>query len=473
MALASAIGLQWSETTGERGSSAVASEAFDNSANNETTMAKTSKSTTKTPLPKWKTKWPRNADRRSWLICMIEKCDAIAEPYRSSSEAELPIEILAELGHPEEALKYVDRFLRKPAKDKLGNNTVGMARLGAQICLDNGDLERMEKYLARVESEPVRRKCDLGWPARAVQKFRAHNGLLDPNDAVDEEQRIEATFQRGKRRFNEAQSNQQLKQATAALAEMEKAAATLTEESFDYDYCNRTIAECYAALGDMKALNRRIKKFDKEAGKQVLDYRTLWKLGKKTDAIKRATGDVKNRLQELAEMDDPNIHFPVTFICLALEFLVEHDQQKLAKDLLGKVLEEVGAWPVIERGWMTAAVYTMLAEIVAKVMGPAAAKALIAKAEQDSKAERRPGWRKGAVAGVMDLKANQEALDESIAQARKMRSPTERRRRLASLLLRAKRWNELSEVCSGVPTPEEAADLCGRIHFELKSAQPS
>jgi len=120
---------------------------------------------------------------------------------------------------------------------------------------------------------------------------------------------------------------------------------------------------------------------------------------------------------------------------------------------------------------MTSAVYHSLAEAAAKIDGPAAAEDLLKLAMTDARAEKRSGFRKGAVEAVLDLKANTGRLEEAIADARKMRSPTERRKTLATLLARAKRWGELREVLSQVESPEEAADVAWRIKFELPGGE--
>src|SRR5687768_5190257 len=101
--------------------------------------------------PEWKTKWPRNGDLKTWLRAMIQKCDAIADDETASDKAHLPIEHLAEMGCVAEALRHVNRFLRRlPRQEVLA--TVRMAELGAKICLDAGDLARMERYLAIAEA---------------------------------------------------------------------------------------------------------------------------------------------------------------------------------------------------------------------------------------------------------------------------------------------------------------------------------
>jgi hypothetical protein len=101
-----------------------------------------------------------------------------------------------------------------------------MAELGAKICLDLGDLTRMEKYLAIAEAtEPFNtRPCDRGFSLDSVREFRVDNGLLDPADAIDEEQRIKARFERAGRQYRQAMAAGERESAEMAVAEMEKVA---------------------------------------------------------------------------------------------------------------------------------------------------------------------------------------------------------------------------------------------------------
>lgn len=90
-------------------------------------------------------------------------------------------------------------------------------------------------------------------------------------------------------------------------------------------------------------------------------------------------------------------------------------------------------------------------------------------------------WRPGSAAVLKSVKrlrisrpdeaisavASAGAADEAIAAARKLRSPTERRKQLAKLFAQAGRWKELREVCQQVTSPEEAADIAWWTKFEL------
>lgn len=402
---------------------------------------------------------------------MIEKCDAIADDDAAAEHAQLPIEHLAERGCVREALRLVNRFLRRlPRQHVLA--TVRMARLGAEICLDAGDLVRMEHYLAIAEAtEPFNaRKCDRGFSIDAVRAFRADNGLLDPADAVDEEERIKARFERAAREYKQALAAGERRSAKAAVAEMEDTTREVEEDWQRQDYLRRVI-DCHAKLKDARAVKRCLRELDKDDRHEILDAETLSSLGMKAEASARARRDIAQELEQLREMDDPNIHFPVMSIVRSLEFLVAHGAKNEARRWLRRALKEMPSWPVFQYGWMTSAVYHSLAEAMAAIDGPSAAEKLLEQAMADARLEKRGGFRQGAVDAALDLKANIGRLDEAIDDARKLRSPTQRRKALGRLLAKARRWGELREVLGQVESPEEAADVAWWIKFELPGGE--
>jgi hypothetical protein len=295
--------------------------------------------------PAWRTQWPRNGDLRAWLRAMIRKCDAIPDDDTAAEKAHLPIEHLAELGCVGESLRHVNRFLRRLTRQKV-LATVRMAELGAAICLEAGDLARMERYLAiAAATEPFnKRKCDKGFSLDSVREFRADNGLLDPADAVDEEQRVTAQFERAARRCKHAIAAGERQSAQAAVAEMARIARGVDEEWLRQSYLRRVI-ECYAQLKDAQAVKQCLRGFGKEDRHEVLDAETLVSLGMKAEAIARARQDIAQRLEELREMTDPNIHFPVMSIGRSLEFLVEQGAKDEARRWLRQALR---AYPSTE-----------------------------------------------------------------------------------------------------------------------------
>jgi hypothetical protein len=230
------------------------------------------------------------------------------------------------------------------------------------------------------------------------------------------------------------------------------------------------VIESYAELGDSKAIKRTIQCLPKAERSEVLDFDTLHRIGMSAEAITEAVNEVKRRIAELEGANHPNIHFPVRSVCEALKFLVKRGRKQEAARWFNKVVKGAKKWNVVEQGWTTSAVYTMFAEVVAVLDGQEAAREMIAWAQQDAQAEKRSDFGKGAVSAAIDMEADLGNLDEAIAKASKLRSATQRRMQLGTLLAKARRWKELRAVCSQAGSPEEAAELCWGIHFELAPA---
>ena len=426
---------------------------------------------TNAPKATWQTDWPNNGDLKAWLDAMIQKCDAIADDSVAAKAAHLPISEIARNGSAAEALGHVDRFLRRLPPEKVGE-TVRLAQLGAEICLQADDLGLMEKYLAvAAATEPfITRKCDKGFSLNSVRRFRAQNGLLDPADAIDEEQRTRAMFERADRQCRNAIVAGEGPPAKSSLAEMEKIAAGI-EVNWKRQAFLKRIVERYAELKDADAVMRCLNGFNVRDRDKVLDAGMLMNLGMKVEAVARARRDILQKLEELRTTKDPNIHFPAMAVGHLLEFLVEHGEKEEARRWLHRALDEMPTWPVIQLGWMTTSVYNSFASAVALIDGPAAAETLIKNAMNDAQREKHRDFRKGATRTALDLKGSIGNLDEAIAAAGKLRSPTERRKNLARLLARAQRWEELREVLSQTASPEEAAEVAWWLKFELPGGE--
>jgi hypothetical protein len=420
----------------------------------------------------WRTQWPQTNDLKTWLRAMIEKCEAIPNDDDAASKALLPIENLAEKGSIPEALNYVDLFLRRLPKENV-LATVRMAELGAKICLDAGDVDRTERYLAAMAStEPFNtRKCDKGYSLNAVRKFRAKNGLLNPGDAKDNEERYEAEFQGASRRCKLAKAAGDFESARAAVAEMEKIARGARDE-WRQRFSLQWVAHCHAQLKNAEAALQSVRGLDETMQREVLNPQMLINLGMKEDGVARAEQEIARELDGLRETTDPNVHFPVMAIGRWLEFLVAQGAKEKARSALDRTLKEMQNWPVLENGWIPSGVYQLLAQAVAAIGGPTAAEQLLKQSLTEAKAEKRSDWRKGAIDAALDLKAELGQLDGAIAEARKLRSPTQRRKTLGKLLARASRWTELQDVLSQVASPDEAADVAWWIKFELPGGEP-
>jgi hypothetical protein len=343
-----------------------------------------------------------------------------------------------------------------------------MAEVGAEVCLNADDLKGMEKYLAIVDATESE---GSGFSRNSVRRFRAMHGILDPNDAADEEERILATFSRAKRRFRLAMEDRNKKMAAGYVKEMEQEAKKSKERLFR-QFRMWDVLRAYVELKEASAVKRCISRMSKSERDEALDADTLATLGLKEDAIDRAKKTIREELATLQEDEDPNIHFPVMSICKMLKLLTELGEGKEAAKLLKKVFREMPAWPVYQFGWVTSAVYTQLAEVAAIIEGPEAAKELLDRAMADAAGEKRKDFGGGAVTAAVMARANTGAVDEAIATAPKIRSPALRRQSLAKLLTRASRFKELREILSGASSPEEAASLCWIVKFELPGGAP-
>jgi hypothetical protein len=421
----------------------------------------------KPPGPASRIKWPRNGNWKAWLQAMVQCCHAIPDDAAAAKHAELPIKRLADLGFVSEALQHVNRFLRRLPNERV-LEIVRMARMGAEISLNSSDLVLMEKYLATIAAtEPFnRRKCDHGFSLRSVHKFRVEHGLLDPADALTDQERIKSTFERASRQYQKAAAAGDRASARRAAVDMETAAAQVEPDYIQRSYRQRLVQHLIDAK-DIEGAKRCLKEFSPADKQKIFNSETLLVMGLKAQAIERARQDIQKNLRELRTASDPNIHFPVMFLCDALEFLFRQGPPGEARRWLDRALNELPKWPVIRIGWLTSSIYESFARTVALIISPAAADDLMKKAMADAQAEKRADFRKGAVSGAIEAKAEVRGLDAAIEAAKKLRSPTGRRKNLVKLLARARRWDELSETLGQAQSLEEAAEISWWITFEL------
>jgi hypothetical protein len=154
------------------------------------------------------------------------------------------------------------------------------------------------------------------------------------------------------------------------------------------------VVDCYAELKDAQAVKRCVRGLDKNDRHEILDAQTLLRLGMKVEAIARAGQDIARKLEELREMSDPNIHFPVMSIGRSLEFLVEQGAKDRARRWLRRALKEMPTWPAVQHGWTTSSVYHSLAQAMAMIDGPAAAENLLDHAQTDARVEKHSDFRR-------------------------------------------------------------------------------
>lgn len=430
-------------------------------------MAKARKSSKKKRISNgdaWRRSWPASPDVRAWMECLLAKADEIDDPSDHTFWARLAIRQLATLGHVTDALRHVERVIKGlPPTD--GSSITWMLDAGAEISFDAGDMKAMSGYLERIlATQPLYpRKCDRGCCLSSVRSFKARRGLLDPDEAEDNEQRDEARFNRALRLADEAIESRKFPIAGQHLHDAEKLLPSM--EAWRLSYAVRDIISRYAKAGDAKAVRRMIKRLDADDQQSVLDARSLLKLGERKRAIARTETDIQSSLTEMSSMKDPNVHGPAARVQWGIEFLLEIDERKRAAKWLATALEQGKSWKFKERGFASAAVFRSLAKVTAEIKGGKAAEALLELAMTDAKGEKRSTWRAGAVQKTIELRSGIAGSEVAIEQARKMRSSVNQRQILAPLLAKVARWDELHVLLAEAATPKEAAELCWSIKF--------
>lgn len=454
-------------TSKASGSKTRGSKTSGGKTNSDKTSGKASSGAKPAAGPSWRTKWPQTADLAAWFRCGLEKCAAIEHLSESATEAHLPIHGLAEIGQVKEALKHVDRYLKLLSQQQ-ELDFVRMAELGATICVEQGDLESCEKYLARVLDADrfVKRPCDKGYPARSVHEFRVSHGLIDPSELTDPAKRLEAEFNRAERLRAAAQAKGDTSAANRHLREM-YAAIREPLEPWRRRRWIHSVLESAQELHAAKFVKEVLASVPKSEWTELVGYQMLAEVGQRKEAVAAATNTLQAAYDELVSMTDPNIHFPVNKICRALEFLAQLGEKKLAAQWLKKVTSSVKTWKCVILGWTTTAVLTSFVPIVEILEGKEAALELAQLAQEHASQEEHRDFKRGAMASALEATASVSSIDAAVELARKLRSPTQRRMELAKLLARAGRFKELRAVCSEVASPAEAAKIAWWVKFEL------
>lgn len=402
---------------------------------------------------------------------MIEKCRAIKKVADGATEAHLPIETLAVAGEPTEAQAQVERFLEAlPDKEVVG--IVRMAQLGAKICIEHADAEGIEKFLTIAEgTEKDLDQEDKGFAINSVREFRTENGLVDPGECETEEDRRELRYTKAVwSLYRAVQRNENA--VGEALAEMKDAALDLMADSEFWGKLRfQKVVRCYVRFGEPKEAQQCLETLAEEDRAEVLDRDLLARLGMKAEAVARAQEDIEEELRKLSNDAELNLHTSTRNLRSAMQFLVEQGKQESAKELFDRTVTEMPKWSAIALGWMTSAVYRDLAEVASLVGEEEGAKFFLMQAAVDSGVEPDDEFAQYALGETIELESRVGDFEKALAKARKIRSATERRMRLSELLARAGRWEEVAEVLEEASSPNEAAELCWRIKFQLPEGE--
>jgi hypothetical protein len=401
-----------------------------------------------------------------WLECYLDLCERHPRADTAGIRACPALKQLAECGHETASLARLRRLLgRLPPSECEATGFLALA--GAHICLDLPDVRRAEPYLrlaeARQSAAPprVQRALQLN-----LQSLRAANGLPEPpglssDDDDDPLRQLGAYRQRYRAAMLAADRS-------AAARALQKATRLIPEIDEFLLKPGLTLGaiRAFRRLGDDAALARYLAWLDRAGHSNDLATGSLRAMGLPEVANGRAERLVGGHLRRLKRDPDPNVHFPAHEICQELWFFLQTGQTATAARLLWRVLRELPTWPGLRGGFAGSGVLTELAELLAEIDGPEAARDLLGLAVRAGQAEPQLGFREGALRAA-GRQLEGPGLAAAIARAGSIKNAKQRREALIPLLTRRAAWPELAALLDEIT---DADELLGSLHavlFEL------
>lgn len=418
-------------------------------------MAKAKKTTTAKP-PSRGSKWPASVALVPWLECYLGSCERTREAC-----PDVRLRQLAECGHEAQALKRLERFLAAVPSSDL-HSFVMLSLVGAEIRLDLGDNLGVDKHLAAIEARlPKAPASKRKFLARKLDEFRVLNGLA--NDELADEEQVKLGKQRLK--FRQALAG---KDAAGALAALQKV-GKLIPELDDFLTEPRLVMNAikgYRRLGKEAELAKYVMWLDRNNHTQSLNTGSLYGIGLTDLARKRAEDLIGQRLKHLKTSEDVNIHFPVDDICKQLAFLIQTGDKVLAGKLLKRTLKELPSWPGLRGGFAGSGALTGLAEILAEIDGPEAAKELLHHAEAAGSVERSKAFRKGALDAAKKA-SEAPGLAAAIEKAKTIGNAKKRRDEMVSLYAKQANWPMVASILDQSPNAAETHALIYTVLFRM------
>jgi hypothetical protein len=407
--------------------------------------------------------WPVGADLVPWLECYLDLSERHPRADRAGILACVRLKQLAECGCETAALARLQRLLDRLHPSEC-EATGFLALAGAEICLDLPDRRRAEQYLRLAEarqsiaSPRVRTALQLN-----LKSLRAVNDLPEPSGSSSGSD--DATLRRlGK--YRQGYRTALLAGDRIAAARALQKAAKLIPEIDEFLLKPGLVISAIKAfrrLGDDAALARYLAWLDRNGHSSDLATGSLLGMGLPEVANERAEKLVVGHLKKLKRDPDPNIHFPVDEICKELWFFLQTGQKETAVRLLRRVLRELPGWPGLRGGFASSGVMTMLAELLAEVDGPEAARELLGLAARAGRSEPHGGFRRGALRAASQL-VEAPGLAAAIDRAGSIKNAKKRHEALIPLLTRRAAWPELAALLDEIG---DADELLGSVHAVL------
>lgn len=410
-------------------------------------------------------KWPRSVDLVPWLKCYLDVCEEHPDVELAGARAATPLEQLAECGDEKEALKRIQRFLDKLPPTEC-EATGWLALTGAGICLDLPDSRRAEKYIEIIEARHaiakprVRTALELN-----LRNLRALNDLPTPPESSLPDKKDLRQVGKARQAYRTALAAGDQNTAAKALQKMTKLIPDISAFML-IKGLTLSAVKAFQRLGDEAALDKYLAWLDRNDACGDLETGSLWGMGLRDLANKRAENLVVGHLKKLKRDDDSNIHFPVDEICKELWFFLQTGQKETAARLLQRLLRELPSWPGLHGGFASSGVLTELAEVLAEIDGPEAALELLGLSVQSAQTEKHRGLKKGALKAA-EKQIQAPGLAIAIAQASSIKNSKKRREELIPLLTRQAAWSELATVLDEITDQDELLESVSAVLFKL------
>ena len=418
----------------------------------------------------WRTEWPRCHSIPDWLLALLRVADGIAADDESMGFAIAAIEKLGRIGDGMAAVPFVDEYLRRIPPTSV-SNVLRLAEVGADVRFRAGDLAGMESYLAvATATEPYNtRKASKGYSLRTVRHFRAFRGILDPAEAIDDDERRLAAFRQARRLFREAVVKAD---ATGARALAETMSSLGRSERKDWrrrDYLCEVIA-AWAELDDVTEIRRHLKMIGPDDRHKAIDTSTLVRLGMVAEMLPRLRAELRKNLDAVADVSNLNSHHDIHLFVSNLRRLDEAGVRDEARRWLRRAVKVFADRPQTEIGAFSSAIPGLLAEAASKLGDVVIARQLLMIAKGEAKQEQRTEWRQGSIRRWALSTANEGMVEAAIEETRRVRPIRKRRQQLAALFAKFERWDQLQELLDSMESAAEVVEAVWWLHQEFPGA---
>lgn len=401
--------------------------------------------------------WPATQSVERWIVTSAKKALLIEDPEKRIQKLSFAVERLVDRGMLKSARPLFAKLVREDERHEAEWLSSSLMRLYVTMGRRDHAAAAYRKACEAVERDKkARRPAERLRTLAILRDDAVRAGLPEFADEMDARGRIKALADTT---MIEADRAARTGDKAAARALLRKATKLAAEQPFAKDHgWPWWQIRVHALVGDRGGVRRWVDELPLEHRNVRILGESLLSVGLDKVVAELARTNIAHELEDARTMTLPNYHFPAMAIASTLRFLLAHDHEALARTLLADVFREIGSWDTKRSGIIEAAVFSSLADVVARLDGLAAAEALLDRAAAGAESERSK-WRSGAWAAVMQVYMTAGAWDQAILIAGRQSPPDYRRRHSAIVFAHAKQWKNMRAVLSHVASPIEASEI--------------